>query len=137
MTVEQILIKLKLRNTRLRRVILSILIRTSQPISAPEILEMLASNDLRPNKTTIYRELEQLKNYQAVTEIVMSDGIRRYELTKEGHFHHLVCLDCGQIDKIEMPNDLDTHESTILKTKDFSVSRHDLVFYGNCKDCRK
>lgn len=53
---------------------------------------------------TVYRTLEILTELHIVNKISFDDGLARYDLRKEGaeHFHHhLLCLECGNIEEIE------------------------------------
>ena len=107
------------------------------PFSAPELIACLIKQGLRVNKTTVYRELEFLLNHAVVREVNLGERQARYELADPGHHHHhLVCLKCREVDMINLPNDLETHERAIKKTKGFAVSRHALEFFGLCAQCQ-
>jgi Fur family transcriptional regulator, ferric uptake regulator len=124
------------RQTRTRQGVLAIL-RDAKPLAAPMILTRLRARGVSVNKTTVYRELEFLLNKKIVSELVLQDGLKRYELRSERHNHHLICLRCQAIESIVLDKDLDEQEKKIAQRRHFRVISHALEFYGLCRDCAK
>lgn len=123
----------KLKLTKVRRAILGVLQRAELPISAAELMSLMP---IKVNKVTIYRDLE-LFTKSGVAELVQfEESFARYRLKNSCHSHHLICEDCGIIQEVEMPNDLDEHEKRINDQTGFVVLKHSLEFYGLCRDCR-
>ena len=106
-------------------------------LSVPDIQKLLLSYKLSPNKTTIYREIEFLKENNLIQEIDFGDGKKRYERTDGEHHHHLICTSCKNIDDVTLESDLDHFEEKIKSTKKFKVTRHSLEFFGLCLNCQK
>jgi Fur family ferric uptake transcriptional regulator len=123
--------------TSIRRAVLEILIKETKPLAAGDIIALLKRYQLEPHKTTVYRELDFLIDKQLIREVVFDDGQIRYEKFEPGHFHHLICLSCKKVDKIELSDDLDKEEKTIERKMRFKVKRHSLEFYGVCSKCNK
>jgi Fe2+ or Zn2+ uptake regulation protein len=71
------------------------------PISVPDILK-----EVHANKTTIYRDIYKLINKGKICELDFGDGIKRYEIPKQKHHHHLVCVTCRSINEIDIEDKL-------------------------------
>lgn len=125
-----------IRQTTVRLELLALLKRQSEPLSVPAILGELKKKKLIVNKTTIYRQLTALSAEKIVQEVRLDERGVRYEYAApDDHHHHLVCLNCGNIDDISFPDDLERQEAAIAKQKKFRVFRHSLEFFGYCKHC--
>lgn len=123
-----------LRPTKTRLGLIALLERSS-PLSAPDLKERLERNGHRVNKTTVYRELELLLEKKVICEIILRDGIKRYELASEEHGHHLVCLSCHKIERVALADELSQQELKISREKKFKILNHSLEFYGLCRGC--
>ncbi|MEK7606577.1 MAG: transcriptional repressor [Patescibacteria group bacterium] len=137
--IEQQLAKLKEKGKRTsvaRGAILQLLMENSTPLSAAEILAGLTRRSLGVNKTTVYRELELLCGEGVLRELEFGDRKKRYEMTSEGHHHHLVCTICRRVEDVELPRDLDLQERQIERQKKFKILNHTLEFFGICRDCK-
>jgi len=135
-TIESNLKLTGCRQTKTRTKILEIL-KNSQPFSALEIKEHLSLNKMPVNKTTVYRELDFLKSKKIISEVIFSDGVKRYELASERHGHHVVCLSCHQVKRVPLENDLESQEKRISRRLNFKILNHSLEFYGLCSNCLK
>ncbi len=128
------------RLTPARRVIIQVLCDARAPLGAPDIIGLMASMGKGVNKTTVYRELEFLKGRRLVAEVLVGDGLRRYELMPEGqHHHHLVCKECSAVECVEVERCLGDEVrqiDQIEKNSDFKVTDHSLKFFGLCARCR-
>ena len=62
------------RKTTVSTMLLEILKSSSDPVSVSDILNQLEKGQLNPNKTTIYRQLEKLKEKQIVLEIPIKNA---------------------------------------------------------------
>lgn len=124
------------RITPVRRAILETLIVTKKPLAVENILASLSKKGLRPNKTTVYRELGMLAEEGLVIEVRLASDRRMYEATSSGHHHHLICTACERIEDVEMKEDLHAHERKIGRDTSFRVTGHSLEFFGLCKKCQ-
>ena len=125
------------RYSAIRESILNFIIKNNKPLSYFDLQKFLNKKKLSVNKTTIYRELNFLKNQGIVRELQFNDGIKYYEITPQGHHHHIICNQCEAIDHIELKKDLDIQEKSIFKNNKFKVLTHSLEFYGICNSCVK
>jgi Fur family ferric uptake transcriptional regulator len=122
--------------TKVRAAIIQILSRQDLPLGAADLMMAMRKVGLRPNKTTIYRELTFLMEAGLVAEVDLGERKKRYESGSKGHHHHLVCLKCRTIEELEMDAHLTDQENEIEKAHDFQVLRHALEFYGLCRRCQ-
>jgi len=90
------------RLTQSRRVILDVLSKTSEHLSAEEIYHAVHKVYPSSGMSTVYRTLELLVQLQLVYKFDFGDRRSRYELNgeiedKDRHHHHLVCTNCQRV----------------------------------------
>jgi Fur family ferric uptake transcriptional regulator len=124
------------RFAKIRKAILDLLIKSSNPLSSPDIQQLLSKKKIYANKTTVYRQLAFLKGQNLIRELQFRDNAKRYEIMPENHHHHIVCTSCDKIEDVEFVRDLDTEEKAIAENKNFKVLNHSLEFYGICGKCQ-
>jgi Fur family ferric uptake transcriptional regulator len=141
--------KLKASNYRLtrpRRVILDVLGKTDEHLSAEEIYQEVYRVYPAIGLTTVYRTLELFVKIGLVHKFEFGDGKARYEMNIDpeasGHHHHLVCMRCKRI--IDYTDFVDEELDLIRKTEralqdrhDFIIQNHVIEFYGLCGRCRR
>src|SRR5688572_3299809 len=89
------------KSTKVRRALVEVLLKTNSPLSVTDLLQSLSKKDLKPNKTTIYREIEFLRTQEILEEVEFNDGKKRYEISQE-HHHHLICINCQKTVDVPM-----------------------------------
>ncbi len=139
-STETILAKLKeggFRITSARKAIVEMFGTGCNPLSAQDVHERLKKKGFATNVTTVYRELQFLADQSVLHTVQFEDGVQRYEQIHEGHHHHhLVCVECKDVQEVSVEKDLQETERAIAKKNDFSILRHSLEFYGLCRKCR-
>jgi len=123
------------RITQARKAVVGLMHERRCALSVPEISELLAKRDMKPNLSTLYRELQFLTDQGVTQEVVFKDGVMRYELAESQHHHHLVCNNCEKIEAVELGEHLHAVEHSIQKSKRFQITSHSLEFYGICEKC--
>lgn len=121
--------------TPVRKSLIEVLLNSDTPLSIEEITNLLEPKGLTPNKTTLYREVEFLKEQEMLEEIDFGDGKKRYEISST-HHHHIVCVNCKTVVDIPMEEDLDSKERQILLKFKFKPIGHSLEFFGLCQQCQ-
>lgn len=125
-----------LRLTKTRKVLIELFLRTQSPLSVPKILSVLRKMRMTVNKTTVYRELEQLQKVEIIIGVQLGDRKQYYELASREHHHHLVCLRCERVADIDVNESMFFVEEKKVKCeKQFTILRHSLEFFGLCKMC--
>lgn len=137
--VERRLRDIEVRYTRGRREVVGALVRTEGPRSAAELSEEMGN---AVPLSSLYRTLSTLEEAGVLAPHYSSPGVTRYELAEwiRGHHHHLVCLDCGQVEDIEAPADLERQLEEIVRgvagSAAFAENNHALEIEGLCARCK-
>jgi Fe2+ or Zn2+ uptake regulation protein len=136
--VELRLLEHEIRFTRGRRVVVSALAKAPGPLSAAELSDLLG--DEVP-LSSLYRTLAILEETGVAVHHLAARGPTRYELAEwlTGHHHHLVCVECGSVSDVEMPEkeeeSLRRLVSEIARRNDFTPTDHALEIEGRCSEC--
>lgn len=127
-----------IRYTSGRQTVVAALREVEGPRSAAELHATLSS---QVPLSSLYRSLSVMADAGVLAPHHSSKGVTRYELAEwlVGHHHHLVCSDCGAVDDIELPPDLEeTLESLVTEAASvgrFTVAGHALEIDGLCAAC--
>lgn len=122
--------------TKVRSNLIEILTKTTTPLSINDLLEKLEEKDLKPNKTTVYREIVFLTDQGLVSGVDFGEGKKRYEGSSKEHHHHVVCINCKKVQDIHMEKDLDKLMEKITRQVGYKSVGHSLEFFGLCKTCQ-
>ncbi|MDP9223147.1 MAG: transcriptional repressor, partial [Actinomycetota bacterium] len=77
---------------------------------------------------------QRLEREGAARKVELGDGKARYEAPGD-HHDHVICEDCGAIAAVpRCPVQADTR--SIGRRTGYRIRRHDLVFTGQCPECR-
>jgi|SRR6185369_10185835 len=125
-----------LRLTKTRRTCVDVLSSAKTPLSAAQLSVELEKRGVIVNKTTIYRELERLERIGVVENVQLNDRKRHYELAFENHHHHLICMQCENVEDVDVSEqELREEEAKVGRLKKFTIVRHSLEFFGLCEHC--
>lgn len=124
------------RITKIRKILLEILLEQEKPFSIPELLTVFKKKNISVNKTTLYREVDFFKKKGFLHEIRFNDRMARYESTFSKHHHHFICIKCENIEDVELQQDLEKEEKLLEKKRRLKILRHSLEFFGLCKRCQ-
>ena len=89
------------KNTKQRNKIIQILQNAKTPMTAEEIYLLIKNESNSIAISTVYRNMETLLEKDIITKTIYNDGKARYEITKEEHTHHLICLKCKKAITLE------------------------------------
>lgn len=116
----------KLKVTQQRLDILKTIVNLDTNATIKNICEELPNID----KSTVYRTLEKLEQYEAISKNTNMDHEVFYEIKKE-HKHYLYCVECKARFETEHcffhKHELDG----------FIVLDHTFEIHGICKECQK
>ena len=125
------------RYTANRRVLVETLLAAGGPVSIGDLLLRKGSVP----QSSAYRNLAVLEQADVVRRIITDDDFARFELD-EGlteHHHHLVCSNCGRIEDVEVPADVERSLGRSLdrlaKGAGFASVGHRLDLLGLCRSC--
>ena len=123
------------RVTPARIAVLEVIEKAHEPIDAASIHALVSERKIQCNLVTVYRMLESFVSKNVVTQIDFQDGKFRYEIMHD-HHHHLVCTQCGCIQSIHEVC-IAMSEQQVAKQYGFTITRHQLEFFGLCNKCNK
>jgi Fur family transcriptional regulator, ferric uptake regulator len=119
-----------------RRAVLELLEAQRCALTAVEIEDALRVAERRVSRASIYRILDELEGLRLVQRVETGQAMVRYERVceHEEHHHHLVCDGCGLV----MPfsdEALEQAISSLSRRVPLTVSEHEIVLRGECRDC--
>lgn len=126
------------RYTAGRRSVIQALEAAPGPQSATELHELMGSS---LPLSSLYRTLMVLAEAEVLSGHFSSKGVARYEIAEwlSGHHHHLVCIDCGRVDDIDIAehHEVVLHEMVdeVARSVAFSAVGHALEIAGRCGRC--
>ena len=125
------------RYTAGRRQLVEVLLDVQRPATIPELIDAGAAQ----SQSSLYRNLAILEQAGAVRRLSSVDDVARYELAEEltEHHHHLVCNDCGRIDDVTFPGDIERAlgraATAANEQRGYAVDSHRLELVGTCPEC--
>ena len=135
MEPKEILKENGMKITKGRIEILNILRNSENSLSAEKIYQIYRDNNININLSTIYRTLELFEEKEIIEKITLNDGVFSYKLKGKTHRHHLKCDICHK--EVEIPCPMLQIEEMVQNSTGFTLTDHDLVMKGVCKDCKK
>ena len=100
---------------------------------SPRRMSLINQAGIEPDRSTIFRELQFLSQNNFILKNTIS-GTAYYEIPDK-HHHHLICLKCHTIKKVELGSHLEEKEKQLAKKNQFIITNHSLEFYGYCQRC--
>lgn len=124
-----------LRNTSHRQSILEALEASNEPVSAETLYLTLKGKGISISLSTVYRALDVLVEKNIIAKTDFTDNNRSlFEIRREGHKHHLVCVKCKKVIPVaDCP--LHDYASALEEQFDFSITGHKLEMFGYCRKC--
>ncbi|HIK46274.1 MAG TPA: transcriptional repressor [Leptolyngbyaceae cyanobacterium M65_K2018_010] len=102
--------------------------------TAEEILKDLNQAVPTSSQATVYSSLQALRQANLVREVLLEEGVRRYDANVEPH-HHFRCQSCGAIADIPWqalgPIDLSRLSSA------WDVAGYEVTVQGRCDRCQR
>ena len=84
---------------------------------------------------SVYRVLDTLVEQTLVQRVDVGDGVVRFEPVRADHHHHLVCDECGKVERFADPQ-LERAIHAVEEKSGYSVVAHDVVLRGACEECK-
>jgi Fur family ferric uptake transcriptional regulator len=124
------------RVTRPRMQVMEIITASKTPLTPQDIYHQTLELDDPPGIASVYRTLEMLDDLGLIQQIHQPGGCHGIWPALDGHKHHLICKDCGQLLVIEGSNQMVGYISSIEDQTGYQVEDHWLQFFGLCGACR-
>ena len=135
---KQILFDNNIPLSKPRLLLLEILLKNRAPLKIEEIIK-LSKGKLAIS--SLYRIINNLKNFNIISEIKTPDNTKVIELSslEDDHHHHIFCESCGAVYDFDINDQIeDELEKEILKVEEkynIKVNSHNLEFLGFCNKC--
>ena len=138
--MDDILLTLKAKGYKItsqRRAVVNALLQYEHFATAQQLLEDVKESNPDISLDTIYRILGLLiKLVNVHTDHMKNSEGAVFSLFKDGHHHHLICLECGQTQCVEICP-INKEVIGVLEDNQFEMSGHTFEIYGHCKSCRQ
>lgn len=138
MDIESIQQRLRETGARLtapRRAVITALSKAERALTIQELLAEARGYHPSLSLATLYRAVGLLQRLGLVRRVHLErQGCQRYFLAPPGHWHQLVCLECGRVVRFPGGEDLQGLQEELEATTGFQVEDHLLQFYGRCPE---
>lgn len=121
------------KHSRQRQAVLDAVLAADRHVSADEVFAILKESDSGIGIATVYRNLNLLTDWGALSRIKDPEKGFIYENAANKHYH-FHCTECNKIMDVpvEYAEELD---ELISEKMGVTVSGHTMVFEGICKKC--
>jgi Fur family ferric uptake transcriptional regulator len=123
------------RITAQRRLLLGVIRQSKGHLDVAEIYQRVRKKDPRISLSTVYRNLNLLKELGLISELHLDQEHHHYELKEETEHYHLICSRCGEVVEFDDPL-VEELISQVSKEKGFRVERLHMDLVGLCEKCR-
>ncbi|HAA94643.1 MAG: transcriptional repressor [SAR202 cluster bacterium] len=118
------------RSTMPRRAVAQAIANQDKHFTAEDLREQLPSL----GRATIFRSLKLLVETGVLCRVLLEDGDLHYQLSHQGHHHHLLCVECGASQDL-LGCDIEAVLKQTSASHGFELSGHWLEVYGRCRSC--
>lgn len=123
------------KHSKQRQAVLDAVLSADRHVSADEVFAMLKERDSEIGIATVYRNLNLLTEWGALSRIKDPEKGYIYENAENKHYH-FHCMECNKIEDVpvEYAEELD---ELISEKMGVTVKGHTMVFEGVCAECRQ
>jgi len=118
------------------RAIVSIVANSSRALGAIEIFDLGRGEHPSLGLVTVYRTLDLLTELGLVRRVHRNNGCHGYLPATAGHYHALICRDCGRSVEFPGENDLQALIADVEAQTGYRVEEHLLQLSGLCSRCQ-
>ena len=135
-TLEEYMNKKGLKHSRQRNEILKVFISIEKHLTADELYRAVKRKYPATGFATVYRTLKLLSECGLCREVILDDGVVRYEHKyRHEHHDHLVCVKCWKFVEVVEPG-IEKLQQRLARKYAFLQQYHRMEIYGICKECR-
>ncbi len=110
----------------------NLLSRTDHP-TAEQILNELNRDGPTSSQATVYSSLQALRDVGLVREVLLEEGVCRYDANVEAH-HHFRCRACGAIEDIAWEQFQGVNFQNLRPG--LTVDDYEITVHGLCERCQ-
>jgi Fe2+ or Zn2+ uptake regulation protein len=122
-----------LRATSQRLVMNRLLRQSNRHLSAEQLLDEASEQLPGVSLPTVYSTLELFEQLGIVRRVNGGGGTLMWDTRADAH-HHMICRNCGRIEDMETPLDLERARRSAARSG-FQPDRAEVVVSGLCADC--
>jgi Fur family transcriptional regulator, ferric uptake regulator len=126
-----------LKKTYQKDLILETFLNAEGHLSVDDIYALVKKKDKRVGVVTVFRTMKSLTACGIAKEIILGDGLMRFEHSyHHPSHHHIVCLQCNKAIEYVCPA-LDKIQDEVIQKYHFQPLHHRFQTYGICEECRE
>ena len=122
-----------LRATSQRLVMNRLLRQSNRHLSAEQLLDEASERLPGVSLPTVYATLELFEQLGIVRRVNGGGGTLLWDTRADAH-HHMICRNCGRIEDLETPLDLERARRSAARSG-FQPDRAEVVVSGLCASC--
>lgn len=123
------------RNTMQRELTYEAVLSYPGHPSADDVYRVISSRYSTISKATVYRNLNSLYEDGRIGKVPSVFGYEAHYDHRTDHHCHAVCIKCGKVVDVDVQYDKDLFDNAVSMEEGFSLSSHDLIFEGTCRNC--
>lgn len=105
----------------------------NQHISAEDVYKILIEQGEDIGLATVYRVLNQFDDAGILDRHHFDGGKSVFEISRNTHHDHLVCLKCGKV--IEFEDEvIEQRQEEVARKNNITLTHHSLYLYGVCSN---
>ena len=124
------------RMTSQRKLILDIIRTAKGHLDADEIHRLAREKDRHISLSTVYRNLNLLKESGLVAERRLGEEHHFYELNIHPQHQHLVCIGCGEVFEFECEF-AEKMKTELEEASQFQITSIEVEMLGYCPECQR
>jgi Fe2+ or Zn2+ uptake regulation protein len=124
------------RITRARRALLELIERSARPLGPRDLQSRLASEGVRMDRVSVYRNLSALLELGLLHRVVGSSAVRPCAESEERCHHAIVCSQCGSAREFHS-RALERALGEVRRATRYRVQGHVLELRGLCERCQR
>jgi Fur family transcriptional regulator, ferric uptake regulator len=126
-----------LKKTYQKDLILEVFLNAEGHLSVDDVYALVKKKDRRVGIVTVFRTMKSLKACGIAKEIVLGDGLTRFEHSyHHPAHHHIVCVGCQKAIEYVCPA-LDRIQDEIVQKYHFQPLHNRFQTFGICENCRE
>lgn len=111
----------------------NLLLRTDHP-TVEQILTDLNQDGPVSSQATVYNSLQALRNVGLVREVLLEEGVSRYDANVQPH-HHFRCSQCGYIEDVPWETFAEITEADLRPG--LTPKSYEVTIQGVCDRCQQ
>ncbi len=134
--LRQVVVAKKLKTSKQREDILSIIYNSKVHLSSEGIAAVMKNNNKNCSVSSVYRILQFLETYGFVSSIDVDKSGKKYEIASKEPHYHIICLSCGNIVEF-IDTDIKNKQLEIAESLQFQLISDNLRLFVICDKCIK